>query len=141
MRTGEIYRDIRFYVDRETGELRSKYLLLLTATRSGDWVARLLTSRENGRPRNPPCYHGSPYPGFYLGVPGDPLDVETWVDLRYMPDVDSDAARTRIASGVLTRVRTLASGQLCDILECVAAAPDTTMAQERALRDRLSDLR
>ncbi len=133
MQPGEIYRHSGFYVDRETGELRSKYLLLLAATRSADWVARLLTSRENGRPRVPPCYHGDPYPGFFLGVLGHPLNVDSWVDLRYMQDIDSDKATARIADGVFVKVGSIGDDMLCRVLECVAAAPDTTIAQERAL--------
>ena len=63
MDSGDIYRHDRFYRDPEFGELLAKYIVVLAPTRSGDWVARLLTSRENMRPRNPPCFHGDPYPG------------------------------------------------------------------------------
>jgi hypothetical protein len=73
MESGAVYRHDRFYLDRETGELRAKFLLFLAPMRGGDWVARLLTSRENMRPRVPPCFLGDPYPGYYLGVPGPPL--------------------------------------------------------------------
>jgi hypothetical protein len=58
-----------------------------------------------------------------------------------MNDLDDDLFKSRVATGVLSGVRSLATVQLCDILECVAAAPDTTMDQERALRDQLSRLR
>lgn len=53
-----------------------------------DWVARLLTSRGNMRKETPPCSLENPYPGFFLGVIGDPLSLKTWVDLRWLADVD-----------------------------------------------------
>src|SRR5688572_18132481 len=141
MHAGEVCRHDRFYPDPETGELLPKYLLFLAETLSGDWVTRLLTSRQNGRPRSPPCFHGDPYPGYFLGTPGEGLTLETWIDLRAMNDVDGDEAHVLIAKGVLHHVTDLASTLLCDVLECVAGAPDTTMRQERALRDQLSRLR
>jgi len=51
-------------LDPQTGELKSKVLLVLTTTGGGDVVWRLLTSRQYGRPEEPHCYHGDPYPGF-----------------------------------------------------------------------------
>ena len=58
MRAGCVYYHRRVYVDRETGEFRDKFMLVLAETPGGDWVARLLTSRQYGRPESPPCYHG-----------------------------------------------------------------------------------
>jgi hypothetical protein len=68
MQSGEIYRHDAFYRDMESGQTQRKYLVILAHTDGGDIVARLLTSRAHGRPENPPCFHGLPYPGFYLGV-------------------------------------------------------------------------
>lgn len=69
-RVGRIYRDAHFYVDPETGQLKPKYFLVLAAPSDGDIVIRLLTSRYSGlRPETPPCSHGDPYPGFFLGIP------------------------------------------------------------------------
>lgn len=138
MDSGEIYRHDRFYSDRDTGAYRAKYLLFLAQMRGGDWVARLLTSRENMRPRDPRCSHADPYPGYFLGVPGPPLDLETWVDLRAFDDVDADEAQVLIGHRVMRFALRLASGTLADVLECTAGAPDTTLQQEKALRDRLA---
>jgi hypothetical protein len=65
---GRIFRHEQFYLDRDTGLLRPKYFLVLAVQSSGDCVARLLTSRAHGRPEDPPCFHGTPYPGFFLDV-------------------------------------------------------------------------
>lgn len=141
MDSGEIYRRDRFYPDPDTGAFRAKYILFLAQTPGGDWVARLLTSRENMRLREPQCSHADPYPGYFLGVPGAPLDRETWVDLRAFDDVDADEAQMLIGSGVMRAALHLAPKTLADVLECTAGAPDTTLRQEKALRDQLARLR
>lgn len=69
MQPGEIFRYDDFYLSHETGAFESKYLVFLALTPGGDIVARLLTSRAHGRPENPPCYHGYPYPASTLAFP------------------------------------------------------------------------
>lgn len=141
MRPGEIYRHDGFYAAPQSGELEPKYVLVLAVMRGGDIVYRLLTSRQHGRPEVPPCFHGDPYPGFYLGVPGGPLGSKTWLDLRRQGDYDGDSFAMRLGEGRITYVLRLPNPLLCDALECAAAADDTTHAQERAMRDGLAALR
>jgi hypothetical protein len=138
---GEIYRHDAFYRNPTTRALERKYLLTLARLRGNDIVARLLTSRAHGRPEAPPCYHGLPYAGFYLGVPGGPLTTKTWVDLRYLDDVDEREARLLQERGVLSLAGRLEGGLLIGALECAAAADDTTRMQEQAIRDFLATLR
>ena len=141
MDSGDIYRHDRFYRDPEFGELLAKYIVFLAPTRSGDWVARLLTSRKNMRPRIPPCFHGDPYPGYFLGVPGPPLKFDTWVDLRAFGDLDASDIRELVARGVMRCVGRLSGAMLAEMIDCTAGAEDTTVEQERALRDQLARLR
>jgi len=140
MRPGEIYHIPNFYIDPDTGALRPKYLLVLAIYADGDLVARLLTSRPHGRPEDPPCFHGDPYPGFYLGVPGHPLTDPTWVDLRAFEDVDGRDMINRIAHGA-TLSLSLPQELLIDVVTCVAAADDTTRGQEVVLRNALAVMR
>ena len=140
MQPGDIYRDAAFYVN-ERGELCQKYLLLLAVPAAADMVARLLTSRAHGRPETPPCYHGLPYGGYFLGIPGAPLTEKTWVDLRYLDDLDPDDFRKRETRGGLARTSALPTATLRAVIDCVANADDTTRRQERHLRDTLSMLR
>ncbi len=141
MNPGEIYRHDAFYRNRDTGELERKYLLVLAHTPGNDIVARLLTSRAHGRSEHPRCYHGLPYGGFYLGTPGAPLTSKTWVDLRYLDDIDASAAQRLSQQGILGLVITLSEALLAEVLECVAAADDTTRRQEIAIRDVLANMR
>jgi hypothetical protein len=138
METGDIYRREHYYADPLTGELLSKYLLFMSPMRSGDWVFRLLTSREHGRRRDPPCDHGDPYPGYFLGPLDGPLVKNTWVDLRSCPDADADDVRVLIRKGVMKLITRLTGPRLRAALECTAAAADTTRQQEQAIRDLLA---
>jgi hypothetical protein len=140
MRPGDIYEVPAFYADPLTGELRTKYVLILAAFRDRDLVARLLTSRAHGRPEHPRCFHGHPYPGFFLGVPGRSLEMPTWIDLRALDDIDRNEFALRIKRDVRI-AGSVPRDLLIEAMECVAASDDTTRGQERALRDSLASLR
>jgi len=141
VQSGDIYRHEAFYRSAETGRLEPKYLVLLATLASGDWVARLLTSRPHGRPEQPPCFHGRPYSSFYLGVIGGPLSAKSWVDLRYLEDFDDFEFRRRLKSNRIVPIISLSKDALVQVLDCAAAAEDTTRLQERAIRDVLANVR
>ena len=141
MQIGELYRHEAFYRNAETGELEVKYLVLLATLPSGDFVARLLTSRQHGRPEEPPCFHGNPYPSYFLGVLGGPLSAKSWLDLRFLDDFDEIEFRRRIKSNRIALVDSVNAETLMDLLDCAAAAEDTTRSQEKAIRDALATLR
>jgi hypothetical protein len=138
---GEIYRHEAFYSDEETGELRRKYFVVLATLTGGDFVIRLLTSKPRGRPEDPRCFRGHPYPSYFLGVPGGELGTKTWVDLRYLDDVDALDVRREMDHGIVHPSTSLDKERLISLLECAAAAEDTTQRQERAMRDQLAKLR
>jgi len=140
---GTVLHHSRFYFDTDTGEYRSKFLVLLAPMRGGDWVVRLLTSRYAGvRPEQPPCHHGDPYPSFYLGVldPDNGLGRKSWLDLRRLGEADAADMSRSLEAGILTAVTTLSAELLKPALVCAAGADDTTRAQERALRDQVAVL-
>lgn len=141
MQPGQIYRHEDFYFSAETGHYEPKYFIALASTPGGDVVARLLTSRAHGRPENPPCFHGNPYPGFFLDVLGPPLGTKSWVDLRGFEDLDIGDARRRQERQRISLVATLSNATLVALLECVANADDTTKLQEQSIRNQLATLR
>ena len=141
MQPGDIYRHEDFYRSSETGNREPKYLVLLARLPSGDLVSRLLTSRPHGRPETPPCHHGHPYSSFFLGVIGGPLSAKSWIDLRYLDDFDEFEFQRRLKSTRISFVTSLAKEVLSSLLDCAAAAEDTTRSQEQAMRDALSNLR
>ncbi|MFZ1829407.1 MAG: hypothetical protein WAW42_11680 [Candidatus Competibacteraceae bacterium] len=138
---GQIYRHDCFYRDPDNGQWRPKYLLVLTGTPDGDVIFRLLTSRANGRPEKPPCYHGNPYPGFYFGYLGGALTAKSWLDLRRQNDYEGISFTTDLTARDLSLVATLAKDILYQALDCAANADDTTRQQERLIRDQRAALR
>jgi hypothetical protein len=141
MQPGEIYRHESFYLSAETGRREPKYFVVLAFTPGGDVIARLLTSRAHGRPENPLCFHGNPYPGFYLGVLGPPLGFKSWVDLRWLEDFDISEVRRKQERQQIALASTTSRDILVALLECAANADDTTKIQERSIRNLLSSLR
>lgn len=141
MRVGEIYHHADFYTDLTHGGMLSKYLVILALPEGGDVVMRLLTSQHGDvRPQQPPCYHGPPYPGFFLGVIGEPLTKNSWLDLRPFDDYDIDAFRGRLRKGLIQSVGVLDRVLLRAAMECAAGADDTSRAQERHIRDAMVTL-
>lgn len=135
---GQIYYHPRYYED-PPGVWHPKYFLLLCSDRSGDFVFRLLTSRRNDRPRDPPCYHGNPYPGFYLGVLGDSLVMESWLDLRKEDrELESTYIQNQARLGAIQRIFSLDSEVMCKILDCASRAIDTTERHSQLMRDQMA---
>lgn len=137
MRVGCVYHHDAFYSDRDTGELLGKYLVILALPTGGDVVFRVLTSRH-AHTRPPGCHHGSPYPGFAIGVPGGELDRPTWVDLREQDDYDTDVFRGRIARQLIRPVLQVDPATLRELLTCAAGADGTTRHQGRHIQDAMA---
>jgi hypothetical protein len=68
------------------------------------------------------------------------LPHRTWVDLRSCDDYDGASAAGDLMRDRLVLVRSLDRVTLRSVLECVAAANDTTRLQERAIRDHMATL-
>lgn len=133
MKVGEVWSHDAYYLDGDV--FRKKYLLALALHPDGDVVYRLLTSRPHNRPTDPACFHGLPYPAYYLGVLGRGLDKESWLDLRECEDLDSYEFSKLYREGVLQQVGALTKVQLCEALACASNADDTTGRQRRAMLD------
>lgn len=129
---GEIWSHSRFYLDPVSGNWKPKYLLIL-AVSGGDIVYRLLTSKEKARPKSPGCSHQDPHPSFFLGIPGGPLNRETWLDLREANDFDSIDFDYLVRIGLLTLVLHIPQSPLCEALLCAANAPDTRTQQRKRI--------
>lgn len=127
----------RPYADSATGEVRSKYLVILSLPPGDDVVFRVLTSRHaNLRPSG--CFHGVPYPGFALGVLGGQLTKPTWVDLREQDDYDADVFRGRLAKGAIAPVMQLGPPVIRELMACATGAADTTRRQARHIQDQMA---
>lgn len=140
-RAGCIYRHDAFYLSRANGKPRPKYLLVLAVSKGGDVVARLLTSRHAAqRPTSPPCFHGDPWPGFFLGVLGGNLVSSSWLDLRPLEDFRAEDFTVNLRLGTLRKVTELPARLLRSAMACVAAANDTTQQQAQDIHATLAEL-
>jgi hypothetical protein len=74
-------------------------------------------------------------------VIGGPLSAKSWVDLRYLDDFDEFEFQRRLKSTRISFVTSLAQEVLSSLLDCAAAAEDTTRLQEQVIRDTLAKLR
>jgi hypothetical protein len=70
---GQIWRDDCYYLDRQTGECKRKYVLILAADAGGDALTAVFTSKPNGLTENPACSLGPPRAGYFVGTPGGAL--------------------------------------------------------------------
>lgn len=89
---------------------------------------------------NPPCFHGLPYPGYFLGPLCKEIPLPTWLDLRALDDFDAKVLHKRSEKGIVHLIHQLGGDLLKAALSCVAAAEDTTQRQERNIRDLLAKL-
>lgn len=135
---GHIYHFGNFVFNN--GESKNKYLLVLAVSRSDDYIFRLLTSRQHGRPTHPPCHCGNPYPSFYLDTAGGILSKQSWLDLGKQDDYYGPSFDSKLSAGQITLIGPIGKPLFRAALECVAQADDTTFAQEQALRDLIVTL-
>ena len=117
------------------GAQRDKYILLMGQIPGGDWIVARTTSRAHGRPQEPRCHHGNPYPSFFLGKADGILPLDTWLVLDRLDDHDSLEFQVRVINGLVIEVGPIPSALFCDALACAAGADDTSRAQERAMKD------
>lgn len=142
VQAGQIWQDDCYYLDRLTGECKRKYrLVLAVAPKSGDCLTAVFTSKPNGLPDHPACQLGPPRAGFFVGVPGGKLNVETWVDFSSLQTLDLADIQGFVASGrALLLKQTLAAAQFCAVLRCVLQHDDLELRQARWVGDTAAAL-
>lgn len=134
---GEVWKNSEFYSDKDTGNPLPKYFLIIGTENTGDIIYKLLTSRSNGRPSDPACYHGLPYPSYYIGTPQPSgcLCKPTWIDLRESETVDCMDFKRLLHASVVSLEHTISNDELIPILECAAQSDDITKRQRDAVLD------
>jgi hypothetical protein len=130
-----LWRDERYYLNRETGEYMPKFVLILATSPDGDDAfSAVLTSKSNGLREEPACDPGPPRAGYYLGVPGGNLTLPTWVDFSNIQTQDSLAFKKRIQEGrIAPAPLVLGAGLFCGVLRCLSRSEDITQRQHKWL--------
>jgi hypothetical protein len=137
-----LWCDSRYYLDRDTGEYKSKYVLMLAVSPDGDdALSAVLTSRANGLREDPACDPGPPRAGYYLGVPEAGLHKPTWVDFSSTADQDAFAFKKLIACGRITaEPLVLPAAVFCGVLRCLSQSEDINKRQHKWLAATIAEL-
>ena len=137
-----LWRDEQYYRNTETGQYMPKYVLILAiSTDADDALGAVLTSKSNGLSEHPACDFGPPRAGYFLGTPGGPLTLPTWVDFSSIQDQESLSFKRRIASGRLRQVDVWLHADLfCKVLRCLSQSEDLSRRQHKWLADTLQKL-
>lgn len=130
---GQIWRDDCYYLDRETGECKRKYVLILAVDPgASDAVTAAFTSKSHGLTEIPACSLGPPRAGYFVGVPGGELKLPTWVDFSSVDILDSYDLGIHVGSGRTSLItQTLDREILCAVLRCALQSDDITGRQAR----------
>lgn len=140
---GQIWQDLCYYLDKNTGECKRKYVLVLAVDPkgSGDLLTAVFTSKSHGLTESPACSVGPPRTGFYVGVPGGILTKPTWVDFSSLLTLDEMDLRNLIESQrrKLLSQRLDAAG-ICSVLRCVLKCDDITKRQTAWVWQAIGDL-
>lgn len=138
---GQIWRDDCYYLQADTGECRSKYVLVLALAKDGDLITAVFTSKSNGLPELPLCFMGPPRAGFFVGAPGGVLTRPTWVDFSSLQDLDRQDFSTLQKQGRLHLIpKSLPPNLLCGVLRCILGFEDLTGRQGRIIADLAASL-
>ena len=138
---GQIWQDDCYYLDRQTGECKRKYVLVLAADNSGDLVTAAFTSKPHGLTETPACSLGPPRAGFFVGSPGGILNQPTWVDFNSVEMLDAADLALHVSTGRTRLITvTLAAPIFCATLRCLLQSDDITQRQARWIGDTASNL-
>ncbi|WP_176080809.1 hypothetical protein [Paraburkholderia tropica] len=128
----QIWQDDCFYLRNGKCE-RKYYLVLAVSDDSSDALIAAFTTKPNGLTAHPPCSTGIPRAGYYVGVQGGVLPLESWVEFDGLKIVDDFVVKKQIANG-----QTLLTGQslprhtFCCVLRCALNIQDDI--EKRAIR-------
>lgn len=138
---GQIWQDDCYYLDRQTGECKRKFVLVLAADNSGDAVTAVFTSKPNGLTEAPACSLGPPRAGYFVGAPGGVFQQPTWVEFSSLDTLDGFDLTTQVTSG-RTRLlaQTLPLQLFCAVVRCVLQSDDITLRQARWIGDTVANL-
>lgn len=138
---GQIWRDDCYYLDKQSGECKRKYVLILASDAAGEALTAVFTSKANGLTELPACSLGPPRAGYFIGTPGGVLLKPTWVDFNSLEILDADDLALHVGSGRTRLVQQPIGRQtLCAVLRCLLQSDDISLRQARWLGDTAAAL-
>jgi hypothetical protein len=139
---GQIWRDDCYYLDRNSGGCKRKYVLILaTNHKSGDVLTAVFTSKPNGLTETPVCSLGPPRAGYFVGMLRGIFTKPTWVDFSSINTLDTHDLELHIRCGRKTlSVQLLPSNICCAVLRCASQSEDITNRQLSWIDDTIASL-
>lgn len=139
---GQIWRDDCYYFDQVTGECKRKFVLVPAVDpRSQDLVTAVFTSKSHGLADDPTCSLGPPRAGYYVGIAGESLPLESWVEFSSVDTLDIDDLIIHASSGRKRLIdQRLSAPMFCAVLRCVLQSPDISQRQTRWIGDTAAAL-
>lgn len=134
MKIGEIWTHQKYQLS--DGSYKPKHLVILgECNQKYDLLYARLTSRSNGLPSDPPCYHGNPRSGFYLGIPGNRLAQHTWVVFDDISYLDSREVQYLQYTGLI-----VPNPIFCNLLRCIQQSEDILGIQYSQIMDTIQEI-
>lgn len=141
VKPGQVWQDDCYYLNAETQKCERKFWLVLAVNAEGDPYTVVFTSKAHGLAEHPACSLGPPRAGYYVGVLGKPLSMESWADFANFKLFDLADLKSHIAQGrTNASALKIAPPLLCQILRCLLQSPDITRKEERILADTVAKL-
>lgn len=130
---GAIFFDPQFRFP--DGATKGKLFIILGLAPSDDYIVARTTSKGQRKSWQYGCHNDEPDPNFFIPVGAGLFHLDTWVCLDYLVELDVSDFKAKVKAGAIEQKGKLPPGILKDLLNCAAAAEDTTHRQERVIRN------
>lgn len=135
---GAIFFDPNFQFP--DGGNKGKLFTILGLAPSDDYIVARTTSNGQRKSWNYGCHNDEPDPSFCIPIGRGVFPLDTWICLDYLMNLDVYELGAKVKSGSIQQKGNLPVEILRELLACTASADDTTIQQERVIRDTLAQL-
>lgn len=122
------------------GVTKGKLFIVLGLAPSNDYIVARTTSNAQRKSWHYGCHNDEPDPNFFIPVGRGLFNLDTWVCLDYLVDLDVIDFKDKVRAGDIEKKGQLPPDMLKELLTCAAAADDTTHRQEQVIRDTVANL-
>lgn len=135
---GDVFHDPNFRFP--DGEVGNKLLVILAISKSNDYIIARTTSKPRAHSWTYGCHNDSVEPNFFIPKTLNLFHVDTWVCLDYLVDMDSFEFDEKVGNGSIHKLIKLPTNIFKAVIDCASRADDTSLMQEKVLRDVLARL-
>ncbi|CAB3847156.1 hypothetical protein LMG2828_01750 [Achromobacter piechaudii] len=138
---GQIWRNERYYLS-DDGQWKPKFeVVLAQSPDSDDVLTACFTSKPHGLTDAPACCIGPQRFGYYVGLLGKPMELESWVDFKSVDYRDPFETNKWFKGGFVKLSGLLLTNTvLRDVLECLKQSDDLKKRQSNWIHSTLGKL-